>query len=104
MPSSPRQSGMSIIAIGIFVYLCFGAHHFLDHDNLTNIGLEMSFIAIPGVGVTVLFIVGEFDLSRSGAFSPLGGIVRHLHIELRTDAIAVALASRPAVSVLLSSV
>ena len=46
------------------------APHFLHLSNLTGIGLEMAFVAIPAVGMTYLFISGEFDLSPLAASCP----------------------------------
>jgi ribose transport system permease protein len=67
-----RQTGMSAIALGIFVWLSINAPHFLHLSNLTGIGLEMAFVAIPAVGMTYLFISGEFDLSAGSVLSMAG--------------------------------
>ena len=65
-----RQTGMSAIALAIFIWLSIAAPHFLHLSNLTGIGLEMAFVAIPAVGMTYLFIAGEFDLSPLAASCP----------------------------------
>jgi len=69
-----RQAGMTIVALAIFVYFAATAPHFLKTGNLIEIGREMSFVAIAGVGMTYLFIVAEFDLSIGSIFS-LTGVV-----------------------------
>jgi ribose transport system permease protein len=69
-----RQAGMTIVAIAIFAYFATTAPHFLKTTNLIEIGREMSFVAIAGVGMTYLFIVAEFDLSIGSIFS-LAGVV-----------------------------
>jgi ribose transport system permease protein len=67
-----RQAGMSAIALAIFIWLSAAAPHFLHLSNLTGIGLEMAFVAIPAVGMTYLFISGEFDLSAGSVLSMAG--------------------------------
>jgi ribose/xylose/arabinose/galactoside ABC-type transport system permease subunit len=69
-----RQTGMTVVAAAIFVYFGITAPHFLKTTNLIEIGREMSFVAIAGVGMTYLFIVAEFDLSIGSIFS-LTGVV-----------------------------
>jgi ribose/xylose/arabinose/galactoside ABC-type transport system permease subunit len=69
-----RQAGMTVVAMAIFVYFAATAPHFLNTNNLIEIGREMSFVAIAGVGMTYLFIVAEFDLSIGSIFS-LTGVV-----------------------------
>jgi ribose transport system permease protein len=69
-----RQAGMTLVAAAIFIYFAMTAPHFLKTTNLIEIGREMSFVAIAGVGMTYLFIVAEFDLSIGSIFS-LTGVV-----------------------------
>lgn len=69
-----RQAGMTVVAAVIFLYFALSAHNFLRATNLIEIGREMSFVAIAGVGMTYLFIVAEFDLSIGSIFSLTGVI------------------------------
>src|SRR5258708_39027189 len=45
------------------VYLSLAAPNFLTERNLVNILRQMSMIAIIGVGMTMVIIAGEIDLS-----------------------------------------
>jgi ribose transport system permease protein len=67
-----RQAGMTVVAAVIFLYFVITAPHFLERTNLIEIGREMSFVAIAGVGMTYLFIVAEFDLSIGSILSLTG--------------------------------
>src|SRR5258707_8931835 len=54
------------------VYLSLAAPNFLTEQNLVNILRQMSMIAIIGVGMTMVIIAAEIDLSV-GSFAAFSG-------------------------------
>jgi ribose transport system permease protein len=64
-----RQAAMTGIAGLIFLYLALDADHFLELQNLIQVAQEMAYVAIAAVGMTYLFIAGEFDLSVGSLLS-----------------------------------
>ena len=64
-----RQAAMTAIAGLIFAYLALDANHFLEIQNLLQVAQEMAYVAIAAVGMTYLFICGEFDLSVGSLLS-----------------------------------
>ncbi len=51
------------ILLGLLAYLSISADGFLDTDNLTNILLQGSILALVAFGMTFLILAGELDLS-----------------------------------------
>jgi ribose transport system permease protein len=64
-----RQGSMTLVAALMFLFFALWAPHFLDRQNLIEIARQMSFVTIAAVGMTYLFIVGEFDLSVGAVLS-----------------------------------
>jgi ribose transport system permease protein len=63
---------MTVVAILLILLFARTAPTFFSAENFIGIGATTSYVAIVAVGLTVLFIVGEFDLSL-GAIYGLGG-------------------------------
>src|SRR5262249_9744799 len=69
-----REDAIVIIFFALFLVLAFTANHFLTRENLLN-NLESGAIyGIVACALTMLLIVGEFDLSVGASFV-LAGIV-----------------------------
>jgi ribose transport system permease protein len=51
------------ILLALLVYLSLSADGFLDTDNLTNIILQGSILAVVAFGMTFVILAGELDLS-----------------------------------------
>lgn len=64
-----QQASMTVVAAALFAYFAISAPHFLYQSTLLEIGRDMSFVFIAAVGMTFLFIVGEFDLSVGSVLS-----------------------------------
>jgi ribose transport system permease protein len=57
------QLALTAVAIVMFIGFSITAEHFFEVDNIVNVMRLVSFTTIVGVGMTYLFIAGEFDLS-----------------------------------------
>jgi ribose transport system permease protein len=64
-----RQASMTLVAALMFAIFAVSAPHFLERQNVIEIARQMSFVTIAAVGMTYLFIVGEFDLSVGSVLS-----------------------------------
>jgi ribose transport system permease protein len=88
-----RQGSMTVVAALMFVVFAFWAPHFTDRQNLIEIARQMSFVTIAAVGMTYLFIVGEFDLSVGAVLSlsevMMGWLIKVHGLNAWTAAIAV---------------
>ncbi len=60
--------------IVVFVALCFASPYFLTSNNLFNIGVQVSVVAIIAVGQTLVILTAGIDLSV-GSVAGLGGIL-----------------------------
>src|SRR6266566_1974201 len=67
------------------VYLSLAAPNFLTERNLVNILRQMSMIAIIGVGMTMVIIAAEIDLSV-GSMAAFSGVLLALLTALRSAA------------------
>ena len=63
-----RQLGITLVGLMIFTLFSVGANNFFTVGNLTEVMRFFSFVGIVGVGMTFLFIAGEFDLSVGSAY------------------------------------
>ena len=54
---------LTVVAAAMFIWFSFSAEHFFQLTNIINVARLVSFTTIVGVGMTLLFISGEFDLS-----------------------------------------
>jgi ribose transport system permease protein len=58
-----RQLGITGVAVVLFVFFSVSAAHFFEIGNILDVGRLVAFTTIVGVGMTFLFIAGEFDIS-----------------------------------------
>jgi ribose transport system permease protein len=58
-----RQAGITLVAVALFVFFSITAAHFYEIGNILDTGRGIAFTAIVGIGMTFLFIAGEFDIS-----------------------------------------
>ena len=58
-----RQSIMEIVLVALFVTLACTTDHFLSVENLLNILRNISIPGIIALGMTMVIIAGEIDLS-----------------------------------------
>ncbi len=65
--------------IVVFVALCFASPYFLTSNNLFNIGVQVSVVAIIAVGQTLVILTAGIDLSV-GSVAGLGGILGSMAI------------------------
>jgi simple sugar transport system permease protein len=64
-----REASVFIVAIGLMVYFRFSSEVFLDKANLVNIAQASAPGAIVAVGVVLLLVSGEIDLSVGMVFA-----------------------------------
>ncbi|MCE2526152.1 MAG: ABC transporter permease [Actinomycetia bacterium] len=57
------QIALTVVAAVMFAWFSFSAEHFFELSNIINVARQVAFTTIVGVGMTLLFISGEFDLS-----------------------------------------
>jgi ribose transport system permease protein len=71
---SLRTGGLVIALLGIGTYFTLSSQYFLTRENLFNILLQSSNIAIVAAGLTVVLIAAEIDLAV-GSIQALAGAV-----------------------------
>jgi ribose/xylose/arabinose/galactoside ABC-type transport system permease subunit len=71
---SIRMSGLILALLGISAYFTVSSEFFLTRENIFNILLQSSNIAIVAAGLTVVLIAAEIDLSI-GSLEALAGAV-----------------------------
>ena len=73
--------GTAIAALLLFVFFAVAANNFVNPTNLLNIGKQVSFLAILGIGFSIAFTAAELDLSFAAVCSlcavVVGGLVFH---------------------------
>jgi ribose transport system permease protein len=62
------------LGIAAFVAFSVAVPHFLSSGNLYSLVQTFASLALPAVGLSVVMLAGEFDLSITGTF-PLAGLV-----------------------------
>ncbi len=68
------EAGALLAAICVFVFFSFFADHFLSQRTFANIFLLSAELGIVAIGVTLLMIAGDFDLSVGSVFGLGAGI------------------------------
>ncbi len=69
-----RYSGISIGLIGLIIFFSLNSPHFLKINNIINILLQVSIIAIAAFGMTYVLLLGEIDLSIGSTIAIIGTI------------------------------
>lgn len=78
-PSSFREQEIILALIFLFVGFSIAAPHFLRIANLLNVLRQVSLLGIIAVGMTMVIISGEIDLSVGGGIWHCGGILWSFH-------------------------
>ena len=73
-PVTRRMFYLLVAYVVMCVYLSLVAPNFLTERNLVNILRQMSMIAIIGVGMTMVIIAAEIDLSV-GSMAAFSGVL-----------------------------
>jgi len=66
-----------VVAIGLMIYFQLSAPVFLTHDNLVNIAQAAAPTAIVAVGIVLLLVSGEIDLSVGMVFALAPFLMRY---------------------------
>ncbi len=69
-----QSIGTILVFVVIFVFFSIKSERFLSFDNIINIVRQVSILIIIGMGMTILLIAGQVDLSV-GAIVGLTGVV-----------------------------
>ena len=64
-----REASVLVVAIALMVYFRFSSDAFLTHDNLVNVAQAAAPTAIVAVGIVLLLVSGEIDLSVGMVFA-----------------------------------
>jgi simple sugar transport system permease protein len=64
-----REASVFLVAIGLMVYFRFSSEFFLEKPNLVNIAQASAPGAIVAVGIVLLLVSGEIDLSVGMVFA-----------------------------------
>jgi len=64
-----REASVLVVAIGLMVYFRFASPVFLETANLVNIAQATAPVAIVSVGIVLLLVSGEIDLSVGMVFA-----------------------------------
>jgi ribose transport system permease protein len=67
-----REGTMTLVAVLLLVLFWQTATSFMTVSNLADTGASMAFVAIVAIGMTYLFIAGEFDLSLGATYGFTG--------------------------------
>ncbi len=87
------EKNVFISALVVFLFFTFSSDKFLRSDNLLDIVRLMSITMIVAVGMTMVIVVGEIDLSV-GSLSALSGMIfGHCFINMGLPAAAAVLAA-----------
>lgn len=76
-----REASVFIVALGLLVYFQSSTSIFLSHDNLRNIAQATAPTAIVAVGIVLLLVSGEIDVSVGMVFA-LSPYLMHYAIDL----------------------
>lgn len=76
-----RETGIAIAALVMFIALSLLSPNFRSEDNLLNVVRQISLMCIVATGMTMLFVVGELDLSVGAMYVLLTVIEAHLLLE-----------------------
>lgn len=86
-----RPSGINLapVILGLIV-VCIGFQtansNFLTPWNITNLSLQVASVGVISVGVVVILLLGEIDLSVAAASGFCGGVLGVLNVELGWNA------------------
>ena len=69
---SARETGVFVALILMCVFLSFSSPAFLQSRNLLNVGRQISLIGIMAVGMTLVLIAREIDLSVGSIYALAG--------------------------------
>jgi simple sugar transport system permease protein len=86
-----REASVLIVALGMAIYFRASNDVFLTHDNLRNIAQATAPTAIVAVGIVMLLVSGEIDLSV-GVVAALAPFLVHYAVDLYNVPIIPALA------------
>jgi simple sugar transport system permease protein len=64
-----REASVLVVAVALMVYFRFSSDAFLTHDNLVNVAQASAPGAIVAVGIVLLLVSGEIDLSVGMVFA-----------------------------------
>ena len=85
---SIRDYSMVFSLIGVWLIFFFLDSSFIGADNLTNLAIEFSIIATLSLGVLLIILPGEIDLSVGSGVGMTGGLACVLVISFKFPAVA----------------
>jgi simple sugar transport system permease protein len=72
-----REASVLLVAIGLMIYFQISKPVFLTHDNLVNVAQAAAPGAIVAVGIVLLLVSGEIDLSVGMVFALAPFLMRY---------------------------
>jgi simple sugar transport system permease protein len=72
-----REASVLVVALGLMIYFQLSQPVFLTHDNLVNIAQAAAPGAIVAVGIVLLLVSGEIDLSVGMVFALAPFLMRY---------------------------
>jgi putative multiple sugar transport system permease protein len=79
-----RQSGIFVAFIAIFVLFALLKSEFLSPGNLTNIILQYSYVLVLAIGMLMVIVLGQIDLSVGSVVALTGAVAAELVIKGHT--------------------
>jgi ribose/xylose/arabinose/galactoside ABC-type transport system permease subunit len=76
--SLPSEMTLGIFVAAIFVVLCFAAHDFGSVNNIMSILNRFSYILIASIGMNIIMITGNIDVSFGGVISVMAILMAFL--------------------------
>jgi ribose transport system permease protein len=89
---SAPEFRLLLITVAVVIFLSWSSSAFLTTRNLTSVGLDFAFIAVAGLGLLFVVIIGSIDLSI-GANLGLSGMVAASLMSTGTPVIVAILAA-----------
>ena len=75
-----REASIMLIAVIVFVYFALSTPHFVSHGSFVNIAQYMAPYVIIGIGLVLVMVCGEIDLSVGFVWT-LSPFVMHFFID-----------------------
>src|SRR6187397_910527 len=72
--SVPQSFAMPLALVGIAVFFAFREHAFLGPRNLTQLIVEFSITGTLALGMFMILLTGQIDLSAGSGVGLMGGI------------------------------
>ena len=78
-----REAGIALVLLAICAFLSLSTPYFLTIDNLAIVARQVSLIAIIGIGMTFVILLGGIDLSVGSVVALASVVVGYVMVNLQ---------------------